>query len=216
MNQIIYIKTDSGKLEYNNLGNLKKLHFFKYFFTLSIILSCIFIIIFTFFIFYKKNKELISNEIIEQYNISRLYNENNSYNYLLYNNNEIIGFIEIPKLNIYYPIFANISDELLKISPCKFSGPLPNHKGNLCIAGHNYNNNKFFSNLYLLKNKDEIIIYDTSNNKTIYNVYSNYEVSQNDLSPLTTSNYNDKELTLVTCNNLSYNRIIIKAKNGNT
>ena len=146
-----------------------------------------------------------------------MYNEseNNSQNSILYNNNEIIGFIEIPNINIYYPIFANINDELLKISPCRFSGPLPNNIGNLCIAGHNYDNNKFFSKISSLKNNDIIYVYDISNKKLAYNVFANYEVNSNDLSPTIENNSNIRELTLVTCNNYNSNRIIIKAKNGN-
>ena len=50
------------------------------------------------------------------------------------------------------------------------------------------------------------------NNKFIYSVFKNYEVSPNDLSPVY-ENYSDTdELTLVTCNNFNNNRIIIKAK----
>ena len=55
--------------------------------------------------------------------------------------------IEIPKIGIYYPIISEATDELLKISPCRIAGPMPNEDGNLCIAGHNYDNYKFFSKL---------------------------------------------------------------------
>ena len=39
-----------------------------------------------------------------------------------------------------------------------------------------------------------------------------YEVNENDLSPIYNYDRNSKELTLVSCNNLNKNRIIIKAK----
>ena len=38
------------------------------------------------------------------------------------------------------------------------------------------------------------------------------EVLENNLSPLETSDNNSKQITLITCNNLNSNRIIIEAK----
>ena len=216
MNQILYTNSDNSN---NHLSyiELKKFNFFRLSFLISFILFLISIIFLIYINFDKKESESLSDKIIDKYNVSRLYNEseNSSQNSILYNNNEIIGFIEIPNINIYYPIFANINDDLLKISPCRFSGPLPNNIGNLCIAGHNYDNNKFFSKISSLKNNDIIYVYDISNKKLAYNVFANYEVNSNDLSPTIENNSNIRELTLVTCNNYNSNRIIIKAKNEN-
>ena len=47
-----------------------------------------------------------------------------------------IGVINIPSINVNYPILSTYSDALLKIAPCKFHGPNPNEIGNLCITGH--------------------------------------------------------------------------------
>ena len=82
---------------------------------------------------------------------------------------------------------------------------------NLCIAGHNYNNNQFFSLISKLQKEDKINIYTNSHRKYTYSVFANYEVKTDDLSPISpfTSGH---ELTLVTCNNLNNNRIIIKAR----
>lgn len=57
----------------------------------------------------------------------------------------IIGIVEIPKINVKYPIIAETTDALLKVSVCKFWGPEANEVGNLCLVGHNYKNSKFFS-----------------------------------------------------------------------
>jgi len=105
-----------------------------------------------------------------------------------------------------------VSDELLKIAPCKFYGPYPNEIGNLCIAGHNYNNNLFFSNIYKLNIGDEINIYDSSNSLIKYYVYKKYETNKNDTSSTSQNTNGNKEITLVTCNNFNGNRLIIKAK----
>ena len=51
---------------------------------------------------------------------------------------EYIGIVNIPKLNITYPILSNTTDELMKVAPCKFHGSNPNEVGNLCIIAHNY------------------------------------------------------------------------------
>ena len=59
------------------------------------------------------------------------------------NTYKIVGKIKIPSINVDYSILSETSDELLKVSVCKFWGANPNQIGNLCIAGHNYWNNRF-------------------------------------------------------------------------
>ena len=67
-------------------------------------------------------RELESNSIKQLYNFYLLYNSSNTYSAIkLSNNIEIIGLIEIPKLNISYPILSQSSKDLLKISVCRFS-----------------------------------------------------------------------------------------------
>ena len=53
-----------------------------------------------------------------------------------------IATIRIPKINIYYPILSETTEELLKKAPTKFMYGEPNEVGNFCIAGHNYRNKK--------------------------------------------------------------------------
>ncbi len=206
MNQILSTKLNSKE-------KLKK-KLFKIQFQFSILSICI--IIFSIFFYFKKlsEKEHISNSIIKNYNISKLYSSDKidkSKNVDL-NNNTIFGIIEIPSINVYYPIFSNFTDELLKISPCKLFGKNLNVPDNICIAGHNYDNLMFFSKIINLKTDDEIFIYDTNGKKYIYNVTDIYEVNEADLSPIFDYNRNEKILTLITCNNINLNRIIVRAK----
>ena len=49
-------------------------------------------------------------------------------------------------------------------------------------------------------------------NYITYYVYKIYEVNENDLSCIIQENINSRELTLITCNNYSKGRIIVKAK----
>lgn len=198
MNQIL-----STKLKKSNNRIFK----FQFIFSIIILVCLIFITIY--YIFRLSQKERLSDILIDNYNISKLYSSNTSTSNEKADNN-LFGIIEIPKINVYYPVFSTLTDELLKVSPCKFYGNSLKTNGNICIAGHNYNNSKFFSNLPLLKVDDEIFIYDNFGEKYVYDVFDFYEVDQSDLSPIFNYNKGSKELTLITCNNLNSNRFVIK------
>lgn len=191
----------------------KNKNFFKFQFTISVIILIILIGFIFYYIVSLQKKEKMSNSLIGNYNIYKLYS-NYSEDNITHNEsseNEIFGIIEIPKINVYYPVFSHLTEELLKVSPCKFYGDSPKINGNICIAGHNYNNSMFFSNLSLLNVDDEIHLYDNSGQKYIYKVLKSYEVNESDLSPIFDYNKSSKELTLITCNNLNLNRLVVKA-----
>ena len=118
----------------------------------------------------------------------------------------------VPKLDIKYPIIAETTDELLKISVCKFWGADPNKVGNLCVVGHNYRNNSFFGKLRLIGCGDIIEITDLSNNTLQYEVYDMYTVSPEDVSCTSQLTNGRKEVTLITCTNKGKSRLIVKAK----
>ena len=216
MNQILMNNSDNDSTLYKNKLQKNIKYGFKYIFIFS--LFFIFILL-SFYIYHllriNENKKN-SNKIAYNYKTLKLYNNNdfsNEYQNLnsqiYYTEKFVIGEIKIPVINISYPIFSMLDDETLKTSPCIFHGKMPPEKGNLCIAGHNYNNNLFFSNISKLKKEDKIYIYDNQNHEYIYSVFANYEVKTDDLSPIFYNNFS--ELTLVTCNNFNNNRIIIKA-----
>lgn len=123
----------------------------------------------------------------------------------------IFGTLEIPALGINYAVFNELSEELLKISPCKFHGVNIDEIGNIAIAGHNFDNHTFFSDLNKLQINDEIYLYSTSNKKYIYSIYDTFETTSDNLEVLNTKFIASKELTLVTCNNSNKNRFIVKA-----
>ena len=157
------------------------------------------------------------------YNIIKIYSNlssvNTDTNNSIIKNNissdkqTILGTISIPKLNIQYPVFSNFDNELLKISPCKFFGPNLGENGNICIAGHNYDNNKFFSNIASLNVNNEILLTNNLNKVFCYYVKKIYEVKPDDLSPIYSYDNSKKQLTLVTCNNRNNNRIIVISYN---
>lgn len=192
MNQILNVPFQKSKTT-----------FFKLQFLISnlVILSIIIYLFFNYFFIFKEEQK--SNQLLNSYNISKLYNNSKS---------NLFGMIKIPKIAVHYPVFSTLDDELLKVSPCKFYGGNPNNFGNICIAGHNYNNNLFFGNIPNLNYNDEIFLFDNKGQQYIYYVFSVYEVSPSNLSPVFEYSSTERVLTLITCNNLNNKRIIVKAK----
>ena len=218
MNQILDIKDKNNNKNSNDINNISASRnknnsrkIFKIQFIFSIIALCFLLYIIIYSIYSIQKNEKMSSTLIGNYNIYKLYQNISIPNNSLAIENKIFGTIEIPKLSISYPIFSDLNEENLKTYPCKFFGPELGKKGNICIAGHNYDNDKFFSNLKFLSVKDLIFITDNYNNKFVYSVFNSYEVKENDLSPIFDYNKNNNELTLITCNNFNGNRLIIKA-----
>ena len=152
-----------------------------------------------------------SKKLDDKYQTLSLYSNNNVVNSSPTSSSHIIGKITIDKINLNYSILSTCSEELLKIAPCRLCGPEPNQRGYLCIAGYNYDNGKFFSNISKLSIGDSIRIYDLNNEYVEYSIYDKFEVEINDTSVLN-QDTNNKELTLITCNNKKKNRFILKAK----
>ncbi len=191
MNQILFNKKDNKK---------------KYIFKLQGIISIFLAAIFIFYIIinYKSNEDLenISKIIEKNIRLNSIYEaEKQSTNYF--------GKIYIEKINLEYAVFNKLTDELLKISPCKFYGSQIEEKGNICIAGHNYNDDRFFGRIDELETKDKIVLSNLQGKEYEYIVFDIFETDENDTSVLrNTKNY---ELTLVTCNNANKKRVIVKA-----
>ena len=198
MNQILNTK----------LKKKKRKSWFHFQFTFSIVILAFLFVGSSFYFYHLIQKEKVSNRLIANYNIYRHYHIPKEAE----NTEENDSLLGIPKINLYYPVFSHLTEDLLKISPCKFYGTSPKENGNLCIAGHNYDNSLFFSKLSTLEQNDEIFLLDRNNIKYVYFVEKKYEVSPSDLSPILNYDPNVKLLTLITCNNLNSNRIILQAK----
>ena len=123
-----------------------------------------------------------------------------------------VGKINIPSIDVDYPILDETSDSLLKVSVCKFWGCSPNEVGNLCIAGHNYRNKRFFSKVPTLVVGDSIEITDLSGKTLKYVVYDKYTVDPSDVSCTSQLTNGRKIITLITCTNDSKQRVIVKAE----
>jgi len=123
-----------------------------------------------------------------------------------------IATINIPKINVNYPIFSETTTELLKISPCKFWGADPNQEGNFCIVGHNYRNRHFFSKVPTLENGDIIEITDMYGRTLQYAVYDKFVVEPDDTACTSQLTNGRTEITLITCTDDSKQRVIVKAR----
>ena len=187
---------------------------YKTLFILSIFLLFI-SVIFLFFKLYKNsNNERISQKLNASYSVSTLYSKNIISNNIIIDNSEpfVIGIIKIDKINVNYSILSISNNELLDISVCRFAGPMPNEIGNLCIAGHNYVDYKFFSRLNELIIGDIITIYDLNGNNINYKIYDKYETTSDNTSCTFQETNGLKLVTLITCNNVNGKRLVIHAK----
>lgn len=221
-NEIIDIPYNtSSRVSSYRLKKLKKFvkrNQYRLQFIISSFIAIIFLIILFFQIWQNQQMEKISQELLENYSITTLYGNSGTLDILKTTNEQsisnpfVVGMIKIDKINLNYPILSESNRDLLKISLCRFAGPMPNEIGNLCIAGHNLVDNKFFSLLYQLEPEDTISIFDLSGREIIYIVYDKYEVSPDDLSCTSQEVGENRILTLLTCNNINGKRTIIKAK----
>ena len=218
MNQIIFYCYNNKDEHYTKNKKVSHKKGNKKIFMVQFIISSCFltilILLYLLYLYDRNKYTSLSKEIENNFSITSLYSNNSSYsiNKVDYTSGfPVVGLIEIKKLELKYPIFEYTNEELLKIAPCRFYGPMPNENGNLCIAGHNYDNNSLFSNLYKLNINDEIVIYDIYKNYKIYYVYDKFEVEPSKIDSALQNAKSEKEITLLTCNNKNGNRIIVKA-----
>lgn len=185
-------------------------------FIISIIIAIVFLVLLFWKLFQNNKQDKLAKELLNSYQLTTLYSDSQTYETNLKNTQNapfVIGMIKIEKIQLSYPILSELNDDLLKISLCRFSGPLPNENGNLCIAGHNYLNDRFFSRLDELKIGDLIEVYGLSGERQEYQIFRKYEVDSNNLSCTNQEVGNPKIITLLTCDNANQNkRLIIQAK----
>lgn len=128
------------------------------------------------------------------------------------NNREVIGAIEIPAIDLKYPIINYENDSSLNISISKYTGPSLGETGNVVLLGHKSSNggNLFFTNIDHLQIGDVVIITTFSGENVEYKVESYSVHPPDDLSVLD-SDSDRKELTLISCTPDMKNRYIVKA-----
>ena len=121
------------------------------------------------------------------------YTASNGKNY------DVIGTLNIPSLDINYPILSTTSTELLKVSLNKYWGANPNEVGNMVVIGHNYKNNKFFSKLPSIEKGAIVEVTDLKGTMLKYTVYDTIVVDPYDNSCTSQLTNGKTEITLITC-----------------
>ena len=129
-----------------------------------------------------------------------------------YKGYKVVGIIEIPKINIKYPILNKTNDDAMQYAITKFSGGEINSIGNFVMAGHNYLDGSMFGKVKQLKLGDEIKLTDLYNNTVTYEIFDIYSTDPNDTKIINSVKENTKEITLITCTNGHINRLITKAR----
>lgn len=161
------------------------------------------------------NEILESIQIVDSQNNTNIITSNEiiGNKYTITNQNEIrrvAAVLEIEKIDIFYPVVQEMTDENLKIAPTKLYGPEANEIGNFCIVAHNYHNEAHFSRLKELENGDIVNLTGRNGEKIKYSVYDKYEINPKDLACLSQETNEKKEVTLITCTNDSKRRLVVK------
>lgn len=128
-----------------------------------------------------------------------------------YQGYNVVGTIEIPAINLKYPILERATVDSIELSVAVLYGPGPNKVGNTVIVGHNYRNGSFFGNNDRLKLGDKVYITDTSGTKIQYNIYNIYQTTPDDGDYIERDTNGKREISLSTCTDNSKERLIIWA-----
>lgn len=162
-----------------------------------------------------KENNTIANEvtpIITPENITIDNNTSNDNNNNTYKGFPMVGTIEIPAINLKYPVLEDASKAAMEVAVGIYDGPGLNQIGNTTIAGHNYRDGRFFSNNKKLVEGDKVQITDTTGKKITYEIYKTYTTSPEDSSYLDRDTAGKREISLTTCTDDSQSRLIIWAK----
>lgn len=160
----------------------------------------------------KRNEEGVK-EVVSQIN-NKVQNgsDNNKIPYIEYEGYQVIGTIQISKINIEYPILIETNEASLEKSITRVGDGKVNEIGNLTLSGHNYLDGSMFGKIDQLEKNDEISIMDLNGNAVSYKIFDIFVTNPNDISVLEPVKEETREVTLITCINGNKNRLIIKAR----
>ena len=162
----------------------------------------------------KTNKKMVDKyeKSIQSYSLDK--NQNTPSNIDENIPNDIIGILEIPKIDLKVAVQEGTDKKTLNCAVGHFKeSAMPGEIGNCAVAGHrNYTYNKFFSNLDKLEDGDKIKI-TTKDDVYTYTVYSLEVVTPDKVEVLNSQN-DEKTITLITCTPkyLGTHRLVIKGK----
>lgn len=118
-------------------------------------------------------------------------------------NNEYIGIIKIPTLDLELPVMSDWSYEKMKISPVRYYGSF--ETDDLVICAHSYKT--FFRYIKNLVVGDILIFTDMGGNSYLYEVEVVEILSPENIKEMIE---NEFDLTLFTCTSDSQNRVTVR------
>ena len=130
----------------------------------------------------------------------------------MYKGFPMVGTIEIPAINLKYPVLEEASKSAIEVAVAVYYGPGLNEVGNTTIVGHNYRNGTFFSNNKKLVEGDKVYITDNSGNKITYVIYKTYTTAPEDSDYLDRDTQGKREISLLTCTDDTKSRLIVWAR----
>lgn len=151
---------------------------------------------------------LLNETLVDNSNSS---SSGSSTSKVTYQGYDVVGKIEIPAIDLEYPILDRTTPKSIELAVAVQYGPGPNKIGNTVIAGHNYRNGDFFGNNDRLKLGDKVYITDNSGTKIKYNIYNIYETTPEDSDYMMRDTNGKREISLTTCTDNSKARLIIWA-----
>ena len=162
---------------------------------------------------YLNEKEVSSSlETIEEELNKEETQQSESLPELEFKGYKVEGIIEIPKINIKYPIIDHTNEETMKVSITKFWGPQANEIGNYTVAGHNNKDGTMFGKTKYLQIGDKIKLTNLKNETIEYEIFKIYSILPDDVSCVESVKANTREVTLITCTNGHKNRLVTKAR----
>ena len=162
---------------------------------------------------YLNEKEVSSSlETIEEELNKEETQQSESLPELEFKGYKVEGIIEIPKINIKYPIIDHTNEETMKVSITKFWGPQANEIGNYTVAGHNNKDGTMFGKTKYLQIGDKIKLTNLKNETLEYEVFKIYSIDPDDVSCVESVESGTREITLITCTNGHKNRLVTKAR----
>lgn len=116
---------------------------------------------------------------------------------------DLVGIIRVPGVGVELPVLNNWSYELLKLSPCRYSGSIAGQ--DLILMGHNYK--KHFAPLRQVSPGDRVEFLDVSGTSHSYVVAETEVLKPTQLDELSSSDYS---LTIFTCTPGGQSRFVVR------
>lgn len=116
---------------------------------------------------------------------------------------DLVGIIRVPGVGVELPVLNDWNYDLLKLSPCRYSGSIEGQ--DLILMGHNYK--KHFAPLRQVSPGDRVEFLDASGSSHAYVVAGTEVLKPTQLDELTVS---ESALTIFTCTPGGYGRFVVR------